>query len=151
MVVRKTILHLRAGTPSIIQGVRDDHLYPKSMEGQSVLKHPKESLCCLFLHTVPVYPLGAWGGRSGGKDKAPPHWSLKEHSYLNQELPQRWMGLANDGDFPLITWPPKFPDLTPCDLFLWGYVRATVYVPSMLKTLQNLKNAFVQRYEISKG
>jgi hypothetical protein len=26
-------------------------------------------------------------------------------------------------------WPPRFPDATPCDFFLWGYVKDQVYVP----------------------
>ena len=24
-------------------------------------------------------------------------------------------------------WPPRLPDLTPCDFFLWGYLKAKVY------------------------
>ena len=24
-------------------------------------------------------------------------------------------------------WPPRSPDLTPCDFFLWGYLKAKVY------------------------
>jgi hypothetical protein len=26
-------------------------------------------------------------------------------------------------------WPPRLPDLTPVDLFLWGFVKVNVYVP----------------------
>ena len=29
----------------------------------------------------------------------------------------------------LSKWPPRSPDMTPCDFFLWGYVRGLVYVP----------------------
>ena len=32
------------------------------------------------------------------------------------------------------------PDLTPCDFFLWGFVKEAVYVPSLPKTLDDLKN-----------
>ena len=24
-------------------------------------------------------------------------------------------------------WPPRSPDLTPCDFFLWGYMKSQVY------------------------
>jgi len=26
-----------------------------------------------------------------------------------------------------IAWPPRSPDLTPCDFFVWGYLKAKVY------------------------
>ena len=29
-----------------------------------------------------------------------------------------------------IEWPPRSPDLTPCDFFLWGYVKSKVYFPA---------------------
>ncbi|GBL81042.1 hypothetical protein AVEN_83120-1 [Araneus ventricosus] len=50
----------------------------------------------------------------------------------------RWIGRA-DLDVPLLPWPPKSPDLTPCDFFLWGYVNDEVYVPPMPTTLQALQ------------
>lgn len=61
------------------------------------------------------------------------------HAYLNEELPYRWIGHTTVSDIPLITWPPIFPDLTPCNFFLWGYVKDTVYAPPIPKTLQELK------------
>jgi hypothetical protein len=33
--------------------------------------------------------------------------------------------------------------LTPCDLFLWGYVKDTVYVPPLPRNLQELQNRIV--------
>jgi len=35
-------------------------------------------------------------------------------------------------------WPPRSPDLNPCDFFLWGYLKARVYSP-LPKTLDDLK------------
>ena len=29
----------------------------------------------------------------------------------------------------LLLWPPRSPDLTPCDFFLWGYVKDNAYEP----------------------
>jgi hypothetical protein len=31
----------------------------------------------------------------------------------------------------LISWPPRSPDATPCDFFLWGYVKDQIYVPRL--------------------
>jgi len=35
--------------------------------------------------------------------------------------------------------PPRSPDVTPCDLFLWGYVKDRVYVPSLPASIPELK------------
>jgi hypothetical protein len=35
-------------------------------------------------------------------------------------------------------WPPRSPDLNPCDFFLWGHLKAKVYNP-LPKTLDDLK------------
>ena len=37
-----------------------------------------------------------------------------------------------------VEWPPRSPDLTPCDFFLWGYLKAKVYTspPIDLNDLQ---------------
>ena len=35
-------------------------------------------------------------------------------------------------------WPPRSPDLNPCDFFLWGHLKALVYNP-LPKTLEDLK------------
>ncbi|GBM44524.1 hypothetical protein AVEN_182224-1 [Araneus ventricosus] len=35
--------------------------------------------------------------------------------------------------------PPRSPDLTPCDFFLWGYVKDKVYVSPMPTTLEALQ------------
>jgi hypothetical protein len=36
------------------------------------------------------------------------------------------------------SWPPRSPDLNPCDFFLWGYLKSVVYNP-LPKTLDDLK------------
>ncbi|GBN69730.1 hypothetical protein AVEN_88080-1 [Araneus ventricosus] len=53
--------------------------------------------------------------------------------------PSSVMGRAGQDDVPLLPWPPRSPDIIPCDFFLWGYVRDKVYVPPMPTTLQALK------------
>ena len=36
-------------------------------------------------------------------------------------------------------WPPRSPDLTVCDFFLWGYVKDRVYVPPLPATVDELQ------------
>ena len=35
-------------------------------------------------------------------------------------------------------WPPRSPDATPCDFFLWGYVKDEVYVPPLPASVPEL-------------
>ena len=39
----------------------------------------------------------------------------------------------------LLAWPPRSLDSTPCDIFLWGYVKDHVYVPPLLASIPELK------------
>ena len=57
------------------------------------------------------------------QDGAPPHWGRQVRQWLNQMFPGRWIGRGS----PNMPWPPRSPDLTPCDFFLWGVVKSKVY------------------------
>ena len=39
----------------------------------------------------------------------------------------------------LTTWQPRSPDATPCDFFLWGYVKDQVYIPPLPASIPELK------------
>ena len=56
------------------------------------------------------------------QDGAPPHWGLVVRNFLDATFPNRWIG--RDGP---TNWPPRSPDITPLDFFLWGYVKDKVY------------------------
>jgi len=43
-------------------------------------------------------------------------------------------------DDALMRWLPRSPDLTPCDFFLWRFVKETVSVPPLPANLQDLRN-----------
>jgi hypothetical protein len=49
------------------------------------------------------------------QDGAPPHWARIVREVLDMRYPGRWVGR----DEP-IPWPPRPPDITPLDFFLWG-------------------------------
>ena len=73
------------------------------------------------------------------QDGAPPHWKLTVRAYLNDNMRERWIGRAGVKDSVLLKWPPRSPDLTPCDFFLWGYVKGMVYVPPLPANIEELK------------
>ena len=72
-------------------------------------------------------------------DGAPPHFHWHVREFLNKYLPQRWIGCGTDDDQMLLAWPPCSPDATPCDFFLWGYVKDQVYVPPLPASIPELK------------
>ncbi|KFM67160.1 hypothetical protein X975_05885, partial [Stegodyphus mimosarum] len=56
------------------------------------------------------------------QDGAPPHWGTIVRSSLNDHFTGRWIGRGGP-----IPWPPRSPDITPLDFFLWGFVKDNVY------------------------
>lgn len=51
------------------------------------------------------------------QDGAPPHWHHYVREYLDENLPRRWIGREADMNNQLLRWPPRSPDLNPCDFF----------------------------------
>lgn len=56
-------------------------------------------------------------------DGAPPHKASNVRAYLATEFGQQIIGYGGP-----VEWPPRSPDLTPMDFYLWGYIKAQVYV-----------------------
>ena len=42
--------------------------------------------------------------------------------YLNESFPNRWLGRGGP-----VAWPPRSPDLTPLDYYLWSHMKMLVY------------------------
>ena len=70
------------------------------------------------------------------QDGAPPHYATIVRDFLDSTFPQRWCGRGGGEGWR--AWPPRSPDLTPLDFFLWGYVKALVYQVK-IKDLFHLK------------
>lgn len=64
------------------------------------------------------------------QDGAKPHTADKVQSYLKSKFGNRLIDKSK--------WPPRSPDLNPCDFFLWGYLKDRVYKP-MPQNLAELK------------
>lgn len=74
------------------------------------------------------------------KDEAPPHWHLDVHDFLNETLPNRWIGRKGPNDLALRNQLSKSLYLTPYDYFLWGCVKYTVHIPPLPSTVGEFKN-----------
>jgi hypothetical protein len=64
--------------------------------------------------------------------------SRRSLGILREMFPGHVVSLCGD-----IGWPPRSPDLTPCDFFLWSYLKAQVY-QYRPQTLEGLKEAITQ-------
>ena len=68
----------------------------------------------------------------------PPHFHRNVRVLLSCVLQQRWIRRAAKGDNHLLPWPPRSSDLTPCDFFLLGFVKDSVYLPTLPMSLNEL-------------
>lgn len=70
-----------------------------------------------------IAPLVRHSGLHLQQDGAAPHYARTVRDWLNSEdgFAGQWIGRGG----PLL-WPPRSPDLTPCDFFLWGVVKEKV-------------------------
>lgn len=57
------------------------------------------------------------------QDGHPAHTSILARAVLDRRFSHRWIGIHSD----LHEWPPRSPDLTPMDFFVWGYIQDQVY------------------------
>jgi len=57
------------------------------------------------------------------QDGATAHTARASMTVVRQMFPQHVV--SHFGDVP---WPPRSPDLSACDFFLWGYLKSKVYV-----------------------
>ena len=73
-------------------------------------------------------------------DGAPCHYQRNVRNFLNETLPNRWIGRAVNNDRNLLLWPPRSPDLTTCDFFLWGYVKDNAYKPPFPQNVRELQD-----------
>lgn len=72
------------------------------------------------------------------QDGATCHTSRAAMEFLRQTFPGRLISLRGD-----VEWPPRSPDLSPCDYFLWGYLKARVYI-NKPRTLEALSETITQ-------
>lgn len=64
------------------------------------------------------------------QDGATPHTACIVQNWLTDHFGTKFWNKQR--------WPPRSPDLNPCDFFLWGYLKSKVYKP-LPKNLDDLK------------
>lgn len=80
-------------------------------------------------------PLSEWQKVYFQQDGAPPHNSRHTRSNLHRQFGIQWIGTYGP-----IPWPPRSPDLTPLDFFMWGYLKNELY-KKKYDSVQELKDS----------
>ena len=78
-------------------------------------------------------------------DGTPLHFGTQVRNALNENMPDRWIGRRGT-----IDWPPRSPDLTPIDYFLWVYMKNKVYKRKVRK-LEELKSRIKEEFDALKN
>jgi len=73
------------------------------------------------------------------QDGAPPHYGQIVRDYLDDTFVQ-WIGRRGT-----VEWPPRSPDLTPCDFSLWGIMKDRVYAQNP-RDLDHLKSLIEEQF-----
>ena len=68
-------------------------------------------------------------------------WHKEVREYLNEHVPGRWVGRAAARDNTFCTWPPRSPDLTVCDFFLWDFRQGQCLRPTTSKDTTRIARA----------
>lgn len=94
------------------------HFIEGSLTGITYLEMLREVIPTL-LDDVPVAYHGSMYYQHDG---CPAHYQVDVRNHLNSEFGDRWIGRGGP-----VAWPPRSPDLTPMDFFLWSEVKRLVY------------------------
>ena len=132
---QKVMVWAAIGVPGIIGPVFIDG----SVNGEEYLRLLEEDFYPAFCNLPNASELHFM------QDGAPPHWSHQVRDWLNENLADRWIGRGGPRDSN-IPWPPRSPDLTPMDFYLWGHIKSKVYVRNY-RNLGELKSSISAAFE----
>lgn len=72
-------------------------------------------------------------------DGCPAHFHRNVRNWLDNNFPEKWIGRNGP-----VSWPPRSPDITPLDFFIWGFLKEIVYaspVNSREELIGRIQNA----------
>lgn len=76
------------------------------------------------------------------QDGAPPHWYRPARQWLDQHFGRCWIGRNGP-----MAWPPRSPDLTASDFWLWGHLKYLVYQTQPVN-IDDLKEKIRRAFEV---
>ena len=132
-------------TLNVWAGIIGDHILgpfflPARLTGEAYLNFLENDLPILLEDVALNVRRNMWYQQDG----AGPHFANIVKDFLNNTYAGRWIGRAGS-----INWPPRSPDLTPLDFFLWGYVKQKVY-STEIDTVETLRQRIIAAFEAVK-
>lgn len=113
------------------------HFFEENLNGQNY----EEFLRTEFEEFLDDLPLDIFVRLWFQQDGAPAHFSRRVRNYLDQRFPNKWIGRGGP-----INWPPRSPDLTKLDYFLWGTIKDIVY-KTPPSTRDDMKNRIIEAFQ----
>lgn len=89
------------------------------LSGETYLQFLTETLPVLEYESIPLAYLRDMYFQHDG---APAHYCREVRQHLDTVYPGRWIGRGGPR-----AWPPRSPDITPMDFYLWGHIKTMVY------------------------
>jgi hypothetical protein len=122
-------------------GVSKDHLFgpyffPSTITGEAY----RDVISEIFWNDL-LQRIGDTDNVWFQQDGASPHTARDTRALLEEYFGARIISK----DFPH-EWPPRSPDLTPCDFFLWGLVKDLVYIHGRVDTVAELQNLIIAAF-----
>lgn len=99
-----------------------------------------EILQSVFADLLDEVPLAQLNHIYFQQDGAPAHNSHQVKEFLENNFPGRWIGTNGP-----VRWPPRSPDLSILDFFLWGYLQNIIY-KNRNQTREDLSEAIIQAF-----
>ena len=95
------------------------HFFEKRLTGQ-VYANFLQNVLPQLTEDVPLYVrINMWMQHDG----ATPHYALCSRQVMNEISDKKWIGRGGP-----VAWPPRSPDLTLPNYFLWGFAKKRVMV-----------------------
>jgi len=121
----------RSARKAEIQGGAKERMFLKW-----VVHHQSAMSRCYAIFCVHNFEVNGLTWKKCGSNEMEPQptrQGLPSMTVVRQMFPQHVV--SRFGDVP---WPPRSPDLSACDLFLWGYLKSKVYFRKP-RTVDDLK------------
>ncbi|EZA57144.1 hypothetical protein X777_01750, partial [Ooceraea biroi] len=102
---------------------------PDRLNGESFRRFLSNDLPILMENVPLQFRQNSWIQLDG----CPSHYARQVRNWLDEHCAHRWIGRGGP-----VFWPPRSPDLTPLDFYLWGTLKNKVYSTEVI-SLEDLK------------
>jgi inhibitor of nuclear factor kappa-B kinase subunit alpha len=122
-------------------GISKDHLFGPYFFPATITSDSYRAIISEIFWNDLVQSIGNTNHVWFQQDGASPHTAKDTRALLQEYFGEKIISK----DFAY-EWPPRSPDLTPCDFFLWGMVKELVYMHGRVSTVSQLQNLIIAAF-----